>query len=278
MLNLQYVTHAKPGAGKNEDLFGFKEDTFWMLDGATSTDGPVLERDAHWLVQEMDTALGNLCGQDLGLQEMAALACTHVADNWPSTATLRPVAAMALWRVRGGRLEMAITGNVSLLVYQGHTAAEYTDTRVLPAHKDASAPVLEALARGVRFESAEFKALRRTMKQQEAEALDIGANGWLVSPAPRVADDFLYFEVGAPGPITVLAATDGFMEIRRFLVSPSLKNFRKFVASPSLFDAVELLRTFERHPDSGREFPRTKRHDDATAVLATYGPTGPFRG
>jgi hypothetical protein len=55
MLNLQYVTLPKPGAAKNEDLFGFKGDTFWMLDGATSTDGPALERDAHWLVQEMDT-------------------------------------------------------------------------------------------------------------------------------------------------------------------------------------------------------------------------------
>lgn len=249
-----------------------------MLDGATSTDGPVLERDAYWLVQEMDTILDNLCGQPMSLQEMAARACTHAADHWHSTSTLRPVAAMALWRVRGGRLEMAITGNVSLLVYQGHTAAEYTDTRVLPAHKDASGPLLAALAGGLRFESAEFKALRRTMKQQEAEALDIGANGWLVSPAPRVADDFLYFEVEAPGPITVLAATDGFMELRRFLANPSLKDFRKFVASPSLVAAVELLRTFERHPNSGKEFPRTKRHDDATAVLAMYGPSGPFRG
>jgi hypothetical protein len=185
---------------------------------------------------------------------------------------------MALWRVRGGRLEMAITGNVSLLVYQRHTAAEYTDTRVLPAHKDASAPLLEALARGVRFESAEFMDLRRAMKHQEALALDIGANGWLVSPAPRVAEDFLYFEVDAPGPITVLAATDGFMELRRYLGNPSLKHFKKFVESPALLNAVELLRTFERHPDSGKTFPRTKRHDDATAALAMYGPSGPFRG
>lgn len=274
MLNLHLVTIPKPGPGKNEDLFGFKGDTFWILDGATSTDGPELDRDAYWLVQELDTLLNALASHPLSLAEMAAQACTMLSEQWTSASPLRPVAAIALWRVRAGRLEVAVTGNVSLLVYQGNTAQEFTDTRVLPAHAGASAPLFVALATGVQFESEEFLALRREMKHREAAALGVDALGWLAAPAERVAGDFLSFELPAISYVTVLAATDGFMELRRYLGNPSLEDFRTCVETPNLLAAAELLRVFERHPDSGRQFPRTKRHDDATAALVMHGPTG----
>ena len=274
MLNLQLVTTPKPGPGKNEDLFGFKGDTFWLFDGATSVDGPQLDRDAHWLVQELDTLLNALAAHPLSLSEMAAQACTLLGEQWPSSSAIRPVAAMALWRVRAGRLEIALTGNVSLLVYQGNTAQEFTDTRVLPAHEGASTPLYDALARGVRFESDEFRALRVEMKRKEAAALDVGARGWLAAPAPREAADFLSLELPDVSYVTVLAATDGFMELRRYLGQPSLEDFRTGVETPNLQAAAELLRVFERHPHSGSRFPRTKRHDDATAAIVMHAPTG----
>lgn len=271
MLNFELISDQKPGALHNEDLFGFKGDTFWLLDGATSTDGPPLERDAHWLVHELDTALNSLATRELPVEVMAATACTLVADRWPCLSTRRPVAAMALWRVRDGVLNVAITGNVSLLVPQGLSVVELTDARILPAHAGASDALLQAMARGVDFDTAEFHALRRTMKLREGGALDGPAN-WLASAAPRAPGDFLQFVLTVGGSVPMLAATDGFMELRRFLGSKDDADFLKTACGlfGGLPSAVRELRAFETMPDSGQRFPRTKRHDDATAVLLQF--------
>jgi hypothetical protein len=270
LLNIQFATDTKPGAPHNEDLFGFKGDTFWLLDGATSTDGPPLDRDAYWLVHEMDTMLDTLWELDLSMADAAAQACTRLSDRWPTLSSNRPVAALALWRIRDNKLEAAITGNVSLVVCRHGEAVELTDTRILPAQRGASDALLKALARGVSFESEEFRTLRRKMKRKEAEALDINAKGWLVSAAERRPEDFLSFELDLPEQVTVFAATDGFMELRRYLGQPELLSFVEQVKSMSLTKAIEHIRLCEEHPESGRRFPRTKRHDDVTAVLLKY--------
>ena len=274
MLNFQLVSDQKPGARHNEDLFGFKGDTFWLLDGATSTDGPPMARDAHWLVHELDTALNVLATRELPVDVMAATACTHVADRWPSLSTRRPVAAMAVWRIHDGQLEAAITGNVSLLVPQGLKVVELTDDRIHAAQLGSEKALFEALARGLSFESEEVQALRRSMKEQDAAALDIHANGWLASAAHRVPGDFRQFSLSLAGPAPrmaapMMAATDGFMELRRYLQSRDVTDFMETACGlfGGLPAAIRELRAFELLPDSGQRFPRTKRHDDATVVL-----------
>lgn len=268
MLNLQFVSDKKPGARHNEDLFGFKGDTFWLLDGATSTDGPPLARDAHWLVHELDSALNALAARELEVDAMAAAACTEVAARWPSTSPLRPVAAMAVWRVTDGKLEAAVTGNVSLLVPVHGDVLELTDSRVLPGHAGSTDALFAALANGVQFESDEFAQLRRQMKAQEGRALDVHAQGWLASAAERTPDDFMRFTVTGLANSPMLAATDGFMELRRFLrMESNAQFFERLRTFPGgLPAALHELRACETHPYSGYHFPRTKRHDDATAA------------
>lgn len=267
MLSIEFATSKKPGAKHNEDLFGFKGDTFWLLDGATSTDGPPLERDAYWLVNEMDAALNSLWSRDLPVADMAAKACEIVAARWPGSSDLRPVAAMALWRVTDGRLTAAITGNVSLLVESAGRFKEYTDTRVAVGHAGASDALMAALTREISFESPEFAALRKEMKLREAGSLDAKGPNWLVSAALREPSDFVTIDLELHAPMTVLAASDGFMELRRFLGNPPLDNFMEDVQCQALWAWLEHIRHVELQPESGKLFPRTKRHDDATAAL-----------
>lgn len=269
MLTIQYASDKKPGAKHNEDLFGFKGDTFWLLDGATSTDGPPLARDAYWLVHELDTALNALVSRDLDVSVLAAAACSLVGGQWSDTSELRPVAAMAVWRLRDGKLEAAVTGNVSLLVPSSTGVLELTDTRIVPAYRGANDMLLQALANGLEFESIEFQQLRKAMKMQEAQALAVSSTGWLASAAHREPGDFCRFTVTDLAPRSMLAASDGFMELRRFWgCADNAELLQSIDANPGgLREALVQLRLFERLPDSGRQFPRTKRHDDATAVL-----------
>jgi hypothetical protein len=269
-MNLQFATRRKPGARHNEDLFGFRENTFWLLDGATSTDGPPLDRDAHWLVHEMDQALRALWAPDQDLVDLACQACAVVAERWPTPSLDRPVAAMALWRIQEGVLEAAITGNITLIAYVGIRAYEMTDNRILPAHVGASTELIKAIANGVPFESPEYQALRRKMKEQEAAALDIRAKSWLVSPSERSVEDFVTFAGPFEDNDLLLAATDGFMDLRRFIGHVDLMQFRKYVESANVKRSIDLLRTYERRPNSGLMYPRSKQHDDATVVLLSY--------
>lgn len=269
-MNLQFATRRKPSALHNEDLFGYKEDTFWLLDGATSTDGPPLDRDAYWLVHQMDLALREHWEPEQDLVDLACKACATVEKRWPTQSLNRPVAAMALWRIREGVLEAAITGNITLIAYVSIYAHELTDHRVLPAHVGASVELLKAIAHGVPFESPEYQTLRRQMKEQEAAALDVRAKGWLVAPSHRSVEDFVTFAGPFDDNDMLLAATDGFMDLRRFIGNVDAFEFRKYVETANVKRAIDLLRAYERRPDSGLMYPRTKQHDDATVVLLSY--------
>lgn len=267
MLSIEFASSKKPGAAHNEDLFGFKGDTFWLLDGATSTDGPALERDAHWLVNELDAALNALAPKALPVDEMAAAACNRVFELWPGNSSLRPIAALAVWRVVDGALCAAITGNLTLIAQTGNGVIELTDKRVDSKHVGTDEPLFAALARGVSFEAPEFKALRSVMKHQEASGLDASLPNRMASAARRAPGDFSYFRLEVPTPTLVLAATDGFMELRRFQGNPSLEHFMEEVQGQALWTWLDYLRAVELEADSGKRFPRTKRHDDATAAM-----------
>lgn len=267
---LQLFTSKKPSAINNEDLFGYVGDTFWLLDGATTSDGPELERDAYWLVNELDKLFRRMAPLGLPLDVMASKACNELNARWPGLSEKRPVAALALWRTSGEKLDAAIAGNVSLIVLQDAEATEMSDGRVFVDSAAATLPLFEALARGVSFESAEFALLRRQMKAKEAVSLDSKVPGWLVSPAPRAPENFISYSLPLKRPTTVLAATDGFMELRRYWGSPAPADFIKKLQLISLQESMRRLRELETRAESGRLFPRTKRHDDATVVLASY--------
>lgn len=105
------------------------------------------------------------------------------------------------------------------------------------------------------------------MRAQEAVSLDAQHPNWLVSAARRKATDFQTFDYQLTQPATMLAATDGFMELKRYWASNSLDVFMEDIQSQALWVCLEQLRSIESQPGSGLRFPRSKRHDDATAAL-----------
>lgn len=256
------LTEPKPGATHNEDLFGSRGDTAWLLDGATSKDGPELARDAHWFVHRMSAALTLLAEERMPLPEMVAQATEMVARDYPADAAGMPRAALALIRRRRFRLEMALVGANAVLVCTPDKVYEYVDTRVAPGHETKDEPLLEACRRGMQFEDEEFQALRRQMKQAEAKILERSPDG-LLGPCPTRPDQLIVAEHLLTGDEELLLATDGILDLRAYL---GLSN-HAFAAhvrenwGPML---LEQLRAFESADDSGRRLPRTKRHDDAT--------------
>lgn len=264
MNNIAWATQAKPGSTKNEDLFGFVGDFFWLLDGATSVDGPALAKDAHWLVNDLNRRLAASWATIETLAELAARVCTDAAGDW-FDAGLKPSAAMALWRVRDGALDAVFSGNVSLLIDDGNGVVELTDSRTLAGHEGKDLPLLEACARGVEFESDEFRALRRQMKQAEVEAFG-NYRGWLMTPDQRSPSDFICVRRELRGPVNIVAATDGFMELRAYL-QLSDADFVGLIKTTPLPELFRQLREYAAMPTSGQRLPRTKRADDATAVV-----------
>lgn len=267
MLAINVVSDQKPGARHSEDLFGFKRDTFWLLDGATSMDGPVLARDALWLVEEMDSQLDVLWSRDLSPAAHAAQACCNVADSYPGMGMVRPRAAMAIWRVRDGQLLAALTGNVTLLVKDTSGVRELRDTRENWGLQGKDDALLRACSRGVQFESDEFKALRQAMKHQEAAVLAASPDEWLVAPDYRESTDFVSISIPLDGAYTVLAASDGFRDLQSYLGLTDVATFFEYVLCGKLCQRVAEVRAWEADKDSGRLLPRTKRHDDVTVAV-----------
>lgn len=267
MLSIDTAFDKKPGAAHSEDLFGFKRDTFWLLDGATSTDGPALARDARWLVDEVDSHLNALWARDLAPAVHAAYACRNAADSYPAQEKVRPRAAMALWRVRDGRLQTALTGNVSLLVKDASGVRTFMDVREQSDLQGKDFALLRACRQGVQFESAEFKALRQKMKHHEASVLAASPDEWLVAPDEREPEDFVSIDVPLTGPFLVMAASDGFMDLQAYLGIADAATFLNYVTNGSLTSRVAEVRSYEARADSGALLPRTKRHDDVTVAV-----------
>lgn len=280
MIELARGSCAKPGSAHNEDLYGCTHDgrMHWVLDGATTQDGPQPIRDARWLVETLSHALGRRPARssrdhladacEYAASQLHSTAGDHLAGNEPPPALL-PVAAGALLRIddRSDWIDIALAGNVSVWIDTGSEVHRLIDPRVAEDEDAWQAPVMQACLDDIDFDDEAFAATRRAMKRSAAQwRCRHGVEPWLLAPAARSAEIFVEHHLPLRSIRRLMVATDGFACLATY-EDWSAARFLDACACSTPDDLFARLRAAERRPGSARRFPRTKRHDDATFVL-----------
>jgi hypothetical protein len=262
----------------NEDAFGAVGHRLWVIDGATGLGSSLLpvRSDAAWLAQTANRLL-HTHADIRDTARLVRVVIEGLASAFSAQSTRRPeerwelpVASMLILTREAEAIEIAWLGDCRAIILADDGVGTGGETPAGEAEERAfAARIGQGIESGAMLRSApvieELRAARSTC--------NTGAKGrWLLGLEPRAADHLDCKRIRSTGAATCLAMTDGFsaLELKyRKYSSAALIDAAQSVGLASL--ATELRQIEEVDDPDGRVFPRFKRSDDATAILARLG-------
>ena len=281
-LSLEVIeTVSEPAGSVNDDRVGHAGSLAWVIDGATDVlpsrllPGP---SDAAWLAEAFHSAFHALAGKaGLSLRQVVEQATDRVSSAFAKAAARRPSgpeeqpsAAAAMARLSGDSIEYLTISDCQLvLAPAGRTAL------VLGAHPETEAGDRKALAAlgAIRRDptAKDWRSARRELLPgilaARADMNRVGGYGVLSLTLPP--QEFL-----REGCVTVtpssglLLATDGFTRLCDVFRRWPVADIEGVARRRGLASLLAELRTIERTDEDCRSYPRTKPHDDASALRA----------
>lgn len=276
---IQHATISKPSRTENDDLAGHAGCCFWLMDGATQLHRPVHGLTAAWHVAEVDKHLRVLLADDpeadLAVLAQNAITQTGKAFYAQSGRTAademmeRPFCTLVLCRLNDSAtvLEYLVLCDSHLQVVTGDRVHVISDTRL--DELDALQATNALLQEGVGFDSAAYKeSLLRAYHHVFAYLNNGREGGWyaaaqdgsVVRQAPRgtlpVAEGSM-----------ILLMSDGFTRAVDTLdIYADWKSLADAVRQNGLQHILSAIRGVEQADADGQRYPRSSRHDDATAL------------
>jgi len=260
----------------NEDAFAHRANAAVVLDGATGLGERLLPgpSDAAWLSRFGANRLMAYANDGASAQEAVTAA---LFDAETSFAQLRRREPVERYEMPFASLMLAILGG-SLLDF-----VWYGDCAALIARPGAPVEIVgEALAKRAR-ESARVRRLAES-KGEEAAATSVresflpalraarnhvntARGGYLFGPDVIAADHAETLRTEAPGGTNVLLMTDGFLALASDYGCYEIDTLLEAANRLGLAALGRELRAVEENDPDGKQFPRFKRSDDATALL-----------
>ncbi len=272
-------TLSLPGdpAKQNEDAFAAEPAALAVLDGATPVAEPLLpgKSDAAWLSQFGSRRL--LSHLKAGDAPRAALRHA-LADAEHSFRGLRkrsprqryelPFASMIFAVPNESGFEALWYGDCSALVLRPEAGVEAVGV----AFDRRSAEAGEALRYREKTGLPSVGALDRTealaMFQAGRAKYNTAGGAWLFGVEPAASEHVACSRIAAPAGTLVLLCTDGFLALASDYACHNVDSLMAAAAGKGLAALGAELREIEEDDAEGRKFPRFKKSDDATAVLA----------
>jgi hypothetical protein len=269
-MHVAFATQPPPGAAVNEDAVAVTDRVVVLLDGASVPHGLEIgcRHGTAWYVGQLGTELlGQLTGQpDQLLTDALASAIQAVASLHADTCQLDhpggPSAAVALLREADQTVDYLVLADTTILLDEPAGIQVISDDRLAQvAVTEHSAMHREATGSPThqRRYADLVTELRRHRNQAEGY--------WVASSTPDAAYHALTGSVPRLALRRAALLSDGATRlVDRFGV----------MAWPGLFDVLDRegpyslilqTRAVESSDPEGRRWPRSKRHDDATAVL-----------
>jgi hypothetical protein len=272
-----------PGAPEkpNEDAFAHRPNFAVVFDGATPLSESLLPgpSDAQWIARFGANRLAAHAEGRVGtprdwLRKAAADASASfraLRRRAPEAPHQNPLASLMGVAVVGSGLEALWFGDCALIAKNsagrvrliGDTVAR-RDAERARVRKMAGAAGRSPTAAGLR---AEFLPALRAARDH----VNSPRGGWLFAPDPACAEHAHSQALKAAAGDLLLLATDGFLT----LISDYERYDPKGLIEAAEADGLERLgrelRRIERADPDGKNYPRFKKSDDATAILLRIG-------
>lgn len=254
------------GGAKNQDRFAHGDRWAFVLDGASSFDSLTPEHDGGWYASRLSHALAQEL-RERPQRETAALVSKAIASaakahKDPATC---PTSTVALVRWCTERVEVYVLGDSAAIVITDAGEQIVADDRISRIAPEVRQRYRERLASGAGFDEEHRKLLRRLQAAQKA-AMNQPNGYWIAGATPEAADHAMVRSWPRTQVDAVILASDG-----------ALDSMSRVEESTSWLDlatepAVVLDRARERENEDhmARRWPRSKIHDDKTAVAIRF--------
>jgi hypothetical protein len=272
-----------PAGADNDDRVGTSSDLVWAVDGATDV---VAERllpgpsDAAWLAEAFDRQLRAAGAMNSPtLHELLASATERIAQEFQSLSTRaprgrgeHPSAAGVVVRARAGAFDYWSVSDCQLIV-----APPTGQPFALGPNPEAEAGD-RALAQRLRElrASSSFGTWRTARDEllpgiRQVRTLMNRPDGYGVLSLTMPPEAFIrQGQAVAPPGTLVLLATDGFTRLADVFHRYPAVDLARAAATNGLSSLLGELRTLESADADCVGYPRTKPHDDASAILIRF--------
>ena len=260
----------------NDDAFAYRENAAVVLDGATGLGERLMPgpSDAAWLARFGANRIMSYLGEGASPQE-AVTAALFDADT--SFAQLRRREPVERYEVPFASMMLAVAdGNAIDFLWYGDCAAivQHADGRVEIVGEAIEKRAREASRVKRLAESKGELAAAVSVREEFLPALRAARNlvntdkaGYLFGPEVIAADHTHAKRIEAARGAQVLLVSDGFLALASDYGRYDIAGLIEAAKKDGLPTLMRELRDIEDNDPDGRQFPRFKKSDDATAVL-----------
>jgi hypothetical protein len=182
-----------------------------------------------------------------------------------------PSSTVAMARLAGGTLDLLALGDSYVFYGTGPGTGTLTDDRLAGLRLPQQRQYRERLAAGGGYDDAHRELLRALQRGQRLHRNRPGGY-WIAAADPAAASRALTTSLPATAETWAVLATDGVVNTARHL---GLDGWPALARSgpAALARLLRACQDWEQHADpDGRQFPRSKRHDDKAIASLTAGP------
>lgn len=277
-MKVQQATASKPTKTFNDDLAGDMGRCFWLMDGATQLHQPAHGLTASWHVGQLAAGFRRLLAEDpdmdlalLAKKSIAATAQQFFDKSGMTSADPmmeRPFCTLILCRLNDAMdsLEYLLLCDSTLLVQSGDKAQVITDGRQddVQALRETNA----LLVSGQGFDTPAYKAALLEAYHHVFRHLNKPEGGWYaVAQDENVVDHALRGNIPITSQDNIFLMSDGFTRAVDTLgMYPDFSSLTTDIQKTDLSAIIDRIRDVEREDGEGQCYPRSSRHDDATAL------------
>lgn len=260
----------RQGSGPtNQDRYIVGPNFAAVLDGASSFTEERPERDGGWYAQVLGAKLRDLLitqpdGPLPGIVEHAIEAVVTENDLRPDSS---PTSTIALARWDDERVDAYVLGDSTVAVIHPDGSEDvHSDDRLAVIGADLRRAYRDRLAAGGAFDE-EHRRLLASLQAEQAKVRNRDDGYWIAGAEPEAANHAKVHVHPRLNTARLLLATDGAASaITRYRALPNWASVDPHSAT-GLLGAVEAM---EEADAQGRQWPRSKTHDDKTLVFAQF--------
>lgn len=259
-------TSASPGRA-NEDFALWDDHVAVLLDGAGMPNElqPPCTHGVSWFARALGTALCSAASDSESLRDALASAIVRTAGLHRDTCAvddpLSPSATLAMLRVRGDAVEWLVLGDCTLLLDDRHSVEVISDDRLAAVAREERSAMKAALPG-----SAERRQLHAHLVETE-RALRNRPGGYWVAAADSQAADAALCGSHPRGDVAQAALlTDGAARLTTTFAATDWSGCLGILERHGPKALIEQVREAELSDTALTRWPRSKAHDDATAL------------
>jgi len=260
----------------NDDAFAYRENAAVVLDGATGLGERLMPgpSDAAWLARFGANRIMSYLGEGAAPQEAVTAALFDAQNSFEQMRRREPVeryevpfASMMLAVAGGSAIDFLWYGDCAAIVQHADGRVEIVGEAIEKRAREASrvkrlAESKGELAAAVSVREEFLPALRAARNLVNTEKA-----GYLFGPEVIAADHTQSKPIDAAPGAHVLLVSDGFLALASDYGRYDIAGLVEAAKKDGLPTLMRELRDIEDKDPDGRQFPRFKKSDDATAVL-----------